>query len=443
MRELVRKLLRPHPEYIGFAMRGAYTALALLVSVLLARLLGPAPLGRYYEVVAWVLLVGTIVQNGWVPFLVREVAALREQRRYAELRGLIQLALRIVTAVSILAAATFILVSWLAADAETFRLFLIASPIVLLLSTSSLRQAITRGMGKPLLGVVCENLTRPGIQLIGLAVLASGLLAVRPTPSAALVVFLIAIAGSAVLALILQRAEMEETLNGEPALLPHRAAWLPSFLRTAVVGWALAINAQIGTIVVSWVSSDVEVAHFRVAQQLALLLAFGGIVVGSMYAKDYSRLFVRGDLRGVARLGAKGALISAATASAIGAVFLIGGQPLIVRVYGAAFAPVFAPLAIMILGQMVNATFGPVTAICIATRNEHGAMVAHLISVAINVLLCFALVPIWGAVGAATAASVSLTVWNVVLVLLLRRRLGINVFVGGDRIGRPGARETP
>jgi O-antigen/teichoic acid export membrane protein len=433
VRRLARKLLRPHVEYFGFAMRIVYTGLALLVSVLLARLLGPAPLGRYYEVVAWIILIGTVVRSGWAPMLVREVAALRELQRYAELRGLIRTVLRIVAAISLAAAALFLAVSWFVAGRETFELFLVGSPIAVLLATSSLRQAVTRGMGRPLLGLICENLTRPGIQLIGLAALASGLVAVYPTPLATLVTFLIAIAASAVLAFFLQRRLMGETVTGESPRLPPRSEWWTPFLRMAAMGWAQALNQQIGTIILSGLSSDVEIAHFRIAQQLSLLVAFGSTVVTTLYAQDFSRLFVRGDLRGIEKLASKTALIGGATALAIGSVFLLGGPWLLARVYGSAFAPAYASLVILIAGQLINAILGPVTLVLVASRNETIAMIAHLLAVTANILLCVLLVPWWGAMGAALGSSAALALWNVMLFVVLRRRLGISMFVRRKR----------
>lgn len=430
MPSLIRTLLRPHPEYIGFAMRVAYTVMAVLISILLARLLGPAALGRYFEVVAWILLVGIIGQSGWAGFLVREVAALREMRRYAELRGLTRMALRAVALISLATAAIFLVASWFFAARETFELFLVGAPVVLLLSTITLRQAITRGMGHPLRGLIAENLARPGFQLLGLALLASGLIAVRPTPIAAMAIFLVAIAASAAVAFALQRPLMRETQTAEAAVLPPRSEWLGPLIRTAAVGWSQAINLQIGTILLGVLSTDVEIANFRIAQQLAALLAFGLIVIAAMYPKDFSRLFVRGELAALERLAAKGALIGGATAAGIGLVFLIGGQSLIALAYGKAFAAAFAPLAVMIVGQLVNTVFGPVGTLAIATRNEKLAMRVHLLSVAANVLLCILLVPAWGAVGAAAGAAFSMAAWNIALYLMLRRRLGISAWAG-------------
>lgn len=430
VRALARKLLRPHREYAAFGMRVAYTGLALAVSILLARLLGPAPLGQYYEFVAWALLIGTVVQSGWANFLVREVAALRETRRYAELRGLIRVAIAIVAGLSLAGTCLFLAVTWLTARSEVFELFLVGSPIILLLSTSSLRQAITRGMGRPLWGLLCENITRPGVQLIGLCLFASGVVALPFTPLVAVAVFVVAISSSAVLAYFLQKASTRQIRGNEPPRLPPRSEWLPAFLRTAVLGWAHALGLQIGTLVLSGFSSDVEIAYFRIGQQLSLLLAFGLTVATSLYAQDFSRHFVRGDLQAVQRLASKAALISGATAIAVGMIFLVGGEALIGRLYGAEFAPAYAPMAIMAVGQIVNNLYGPMTAVCLGTRSEKAAMRAQLLSVLLSAMLSFALVPLWGAEGAAVATALGFVFWNTYLFIFLKRRLNLTIFAG-------------
>ena len=437
---MLSKLARLHPEYLGFVMRGTYTVLALLISILLARWLGPAPLGQYYSVLAVILLIGTIVQSGWDSFLVREVAALHEMRRFAELRGLTRMALRIVAAVSLTSAALFILVSWLLADRTILLLFITGAPAVVLLSTSTVRQAITRGMGWPLLGLVCEHLARPSVQLVGLALLASGLIGLQATPVAAMAVFSAAIVASAILAYLLQKPRMTETESDEPAVLPPRSEWLAPFMRTAVIGWAKAINLQIGTIVVSAVASDADTAYFRIALQLSILMSFGLVVATSIHANAFSRLFVRGDFEALERLAARGSLIGGVTALAIALAFIAGGQWLIRELYGESFGAVFTPLLVMVVGQLINAIFGPVGALAIATRNERVAMKVHVLSVVANVLLCALLVPLWGPTGAAVAAALSLSSWNIILYIVLRRRLGIRPHAGAYLYRHTGRR---
>src|SRR5437868_4116753 len=93
--------LGKHREFVSIGMRLTYTGLAFLTTVLLTHLVSPAELGRYFAILALILLVGSTVQSGWAPFLVRETAALHEHGRAAEQAGIGRLALRIVGGISL------------------------------------------------------------------------------------------------------------------------------------------------------------------------------------------------------------------------------------------------------------------------------------------------------------------------------------------------------
>lgn len=434
-------LRRFRSEFAGFGIRITYTVFAFLISIMLARLLGPAGLGIYYEVVAWVLLIGTIVQSGWNSFLVREVAALREGGRFAELLGLSRFAVRLVTLISIAACLLLLAGSHLFGDRETFDLFLVGAPALVLLSTSSVRQSITRGLGNPLRGSIGDNLLRPGSQLIGLALFAFGSISAGLTPFAAMAILSIATCISAMAAYVLEQRALRRIPQTHLSRLPPTSEWMAPLVRTAILGWTSALSLQIGTITLGLMGTSIEVANFRVAQQLSILLALGLTVVALLYAKDFSRLHVRGDTEGIQRLAAKGALISGGAALPLGAVFIIAGVPLINFLYGPGFTAAALPLAIMSIGQLVNNLFGPVTSVALGTRNEAAALHAHVISSIGNVVLCLALVPSWGAVGAAIAYAAGLLVWNSILFVFLKRRVGVTCFAG-VALFRPSKTET-
>ena len=60
-------------EFISMSMRVTYTGLAFLTTVLLTHLVSPGELGQYFAILALILLIGSAVQSGWAPFLVREI----------------------------------------------------------------------------------------------------------------------------------------------------------------------------------------------------------------------------------------------------------------------------------------------------------------------------------------------------------------------------------
>lgn len=418
-------------EALSLVLRIAYTGLAFLVTVLLARLLGPAPLGRYFEAIAWVLLIGGIVQSGWTPFLVREVAALRESKRLREAAGIARLAIRMIFAISAAAAILLVALAWVTGtDSETMTLLAIGAPIVVLLATSTAREAITRAMGWTLLGQICESLTRPGVQLVGLLCFWTGVIGAELTPAGAITIFLVAVATSAALAYALERRATTELRRAGTASVPPRSEWAGSFLQNALIGWSTAINLQIGTLILANAAGDAEIADFRIAQQLALLMVLGLSAVGTFYAPSLSRSFARGEMVALQKLATRASLFSLLAALPLALIYFLFGDWLIVRLFGPEYAGALAPLMVLTIGQLANTAFGAVTAIAVATRNESAALRAHAASALCNIVLGVALVPALGAVGAAAASAASLTLWNLLIFVHLKRRLGLSAFLG-------------
>ena len=442
VRSCLIRLVRHRKEAASIAMRAAYTGLAFMVTVLLARLLDSGELGRYFEIVAWVLLAASAVQTGWAPFLVREIAALRERKKRDALVGTSWLAFRIVAAASAAAAVVMVVVAALTGTArESMRLVWLAAPIIPLLSTSSMRQAVTLGMGRPFLGQICDNLVRPGVQVAGLLLWWLGVFGSVAGPSAAIVIFLVAVAASAGLAYLLERRATAEARKAAARSVPSSSKWLGPLTRIALMAWSSAVNLQVGTLVLANVAPDAEIATFRIAQQLSLLMASGLVAVGTLYAADLSRSYARDDLAWTQRLATKGALVSVAAALPLAAVYLAFGREIVGLLFGPHYASAYGPLVVMTFGQLANAAFGLAAATAVAARSETAALRAYILSAVANAVLCVILAPQLGAMGAAIASAVALLSWNLLLFVHLKRRFGVHTFlsIGPSRRGSPAS----
>lgn len=433
-----------HREFVSIGMRLTYTGLAFLSTVLLTHLVSPGELGRYFAILALILLIGSTVQSGWAPFLVREIAALHERGRAAELAGIGRLAIRVVGGIAVVTSLIAILIGFMRHFASSDMLLLwIAAPIIPLLSTSSVRQAITRGMGHPLLGQICESATRPGIQVLGLFCWWLGLFGSIPGALGALTIFLVAIGVSAVVAYGLERRLTAPVRQSVQPRVPPRPEWVGSLVRNAMIGWSAAVNEQVGTLILARFAPHAEVALFRVATQTSLLLVLGLNAVIMVYAPDLSRSFARKDLPAFQRLATKGAIFGLLAALPLAAVYLIFGNSLLSLLFGGQYATAHGPLVILTIGQLTNAMFGLVMTMAIATRSEAAALKAQLIGASSNVFLCLLLVPPFGAAGAACASAVSLFLWNMILSRYLLRKVGVRSYVSIPAIRFLGRRGSP
>ncbi|WP_165356470.1 lipopolysaccharide biosynthesis protein [Sphingosinicella sp. BN140058] len=415
-----RRIFAKRDEYGGFAIRLAYMASAFLLSVLLARLLGPASLGRYYGALAWILIASTFAQAGWNTFLVREVHLLQADGRSGALIGLIRAAVQTASAISLLTGATVLIVGGLLLGRADLPLLVLGTPAILLLALSSVGDAVVRGCGRPLASLLGEYLARPGVQILALALIAAGMFAISPTPFAAMASFLLAAAAGSLVTYALTSSALSPH-RGSRAEAPPRGAWQGSFFRTALVGCLVALNLQIGTLILSRLSPEPEVALFRIAQQLSLLLPFGLAVVSSLYATRFAEYRRADDQTALRRLAVRASLISLAIALPLALLFLLLGAPLIRLLYGSAFAAAAGPLLVMTAGQVINAGLGIGMAVAIASHREKAALWAQVAGLAVNAGACLLLIPRFHAVGAALGSSAGLAVFNVLLLVLLVR----------------------
>ena len=94
--------------------------------------------------------------------------------------------------------------------------------------------------------------------------------------------------------------------------------------------------------------------------------------------------------------------------------------------FGSDFARGAMALGILSAAQLVNAFTGPANSLLNMTGHENDQLKAMIAGVLINVTLNAVLIPRWDIAGAAIATGTSLVLWNTLLVILVRWRLGVD-----------------
>ena len=107
------------------------------------------------------------------------------------------------------------------------------------------------------------------------------------------------------------------------------------------------------------------------------------------------------------------------------AVVLIFVGPYLLGWIGKEFARGAVPLTILTVGQMINVGVGSVGLILNMTGYEYDVAVGVVIALLVNLTLCLLLIPQLEIIGAAIAAAVSMTIWNVMLLVRVFKRLNI------------------
>jgi len=184
-----------------------------------------------------------------------------------------------------------------------------------------------------------------------------------------------------------------------------------------VIPWAPVIFLGV------WGSSS-EVGIFGVANRVATLTSLVLIAVNSIAAPKFAAFHHQGDRKNLGETARHAARLTTLLAAPVLLFFVIVPE-WILQLFGNEFAQGGLILAILAIGEFVNVATGSVGYLLAMSGHDRLLWGSTILSASVNVVLCLALIPIYGAIGAAIAAATSVVVGNLVNVYLVWRHLGI------------------
>lgn len=407
----------------NLGLQVAATALGLVTSVLLGRWLGADGMGVYAFAFALVNILGVLARLGLEIVTVRDVAVLLDQRDGSGLRGLASFAPRagLVAGVTIGAIAVGV-VALTGADAATVRTTAVAMGLLVALTLVSLHGAILRGLHHTVIANVPANLVRP----VAFAAAVGGLwwAGASSEPELAMASHLAA----GVIALVVATVARERYLpdwvrDAAPRVEVRR--WMTAAAPMLVLGGLGVLNRQLDVVMMKSLSTDAETGVYAIAVQLSTFISMVLTALNLVIAPRFASLHAAGRTVELQRLVATSSAIVTAGTVPI-AVVLVGLSPWLLPFWGHEFVDARIPFAILAAGNVVNALSGSVGYLLIMSGNERLVARVFAAVAALNIVLNAVLIPRLGAPGAATATAVSMALWNLTLIVLVRRRLGIN-----------------
>ncbi|GIW56601.1 MAG: hypothetical protein KatS3mg082_3005 [Nitrospiraceae bacterium] len=210
-----------------------------------------------------------------------------------------------------------------------------------------------------------------------------------------------------------------------PHARTHTARWVNSAVPLFLAAGASLVNDRIGVLLLGTFSTRAEAGLFDLATRAAGLVVFPLVAVNMVTAPVVASLHATRQRERMEETLIRAARLALVPAVVIAAV-LIAFAPLVLGLLGPEFARAASALRIMCLGQVVNAASGPVALVLNMTGHERVALSALLVALGLNGSLAGLLIGPWGAIGAAVASAVSVTVWNLLLLAQVIRRLGTN-----------------
>ena len=414
----------------SLSVKLASVLLGFVLAVILARTLGPEQYGVYGFVLTLVTLIAIPAQVGLPHLVVRETAKAGASQDWALMRGIWRWATRYVAVTSLvllLVVGAGLYFAGQNLSEARYQALIIALPLIPLIALGNIRGAALRGLRRVVLGQLPEKVIRTAVLiLLALAFLTWGVGAgYEFTANTALGLYVAAAAVAFLMgAWLLWRARPEGVVH-EPTRRTEGREWQRAVLPLALISGVQVLNSHVDVLFLGLLRSDEEVGLYRVVIQLGNLVIFGLTAINMVLHPHISRLHQQGNRETLQRMVTNSARVILLLALPPVVLFVFFGEWVLILAFGQDYTSAHVALAILALGQLVNAGMGSVGALLNMTGHERDTMRGMLMALALNVALNLLLIPLFGIEGAALATAMTFATWNVFLWRLVWKRLGI------------------
>ncbi len=397
----------------------------LVLTVVLARVLGREAAGVYFQAFAFLSLLSLLSLAGFRGALTRFVAMHLANDDVPRMVGAVRLALCISVPASVaLAGGLFAAAPWLARSAfDEPRLEVALRVAAVALPAVSLQEAAlsaTQGFRtmKPfaLVGLLLEPLLR--------LALSGALLAVGFGLRGTLVALAVSSWIGATAAITCLHRLVGQARDGCSAAGPAVVVDARPFLRYSAVAWVASLASTgliwADTIILGLVVTSSAVGVYNASARLVTLAVFVINPINAAFAPRIANLFARGEL------GLLREVYTVATSWIVRlslpafAILLVLPGSLLGLFFGRAYGAGATVVVILALGQLCNAATGPCGMVINMSGRNRLNLIDNLLVLALNIGLNLVLIPLWGINGAALAWAVSLGAVNVLRVLQVR-----------------------
>lgn len=408
------------------SIKAGHAMIVFVTSIVLARSLGPAGYGVFSYAIALVQMLSIPSELGIPNLAVREVAVANVHKNWGRMRSFIRWAQGTIGLVSLAFATLGAIALLVWGDrVEPVRRSCLWLGLLLipLISFNALRGAMLRGLRKVLLGQLPEQIIRPLVLLLLLLVLPLFGFAFD-SPFSALAAHIASVAVAFACGLVLFYRNRPPEISTAPIRI-EGALWFRSSIPFGLTALMQLINGRTDILMLGFFRSDAEVGVYRVAAQIAAIVVFGLQIINSIQGPHIAHLYAEGDMKRLQLMITRSSQLVMMIAVAAVLAIVLFGRLMIELLYSPEFSAAFAPLLIICLGQLVNASMGSVGSLLNMTGHERETTKSIFIGASVNIALNLLLTPRFGVIGAATATTVTLIVWNVLMWRKVRRHVGI------------------
>jgi O-antigen/teichoic acid export membrane protein len=412
----------------AFGVRVASAAIAYVTQIALARWMGSFDYGIYVLVWTWVLVLGNLSGLGFQGAAQRFVPQHREHGETAELRGFL-IASRAVgfLAATLVAAAGIGLVLALGERVESYYVWplILALVCLPLFTLTEVQDGLARCFDAPGLALLPPYVLRPLLILAFMA--AAHELGYATNASTALIAAIAATWTAGLLQFALLTLRLRRSVERGPASF-RPALWFAASLPLFVADGTHVLLYNIDVLFLSFFAGPEDVAVYFAVTKTLVLGAFVGFAVGAAVGHRFGEYHAAGDRERLAAFAIKACHWAFWPTLAAVLVMLLLGRPFL-WLFGPNFVAGYSLMFILSVGLLARAAIGPAERLLAALGHSGLLAWLTLATLVVAVVAHLALVPPYGATGAAIAVVVTAVVDTLLLVVAVKRATGLSVGV--------------
>lgn len=410
---------------------------SLLTAIVLARVLGPEQYGVYSYVLAIVSILAIPAMFGLPTLIVRETAKSEVKGEWGKVRGLWFWSNSVTASLSLIIAIITATLLWLNRDSFTqiqFLTFAWGIAFIPLSALAALRGASLRGLRKVIQGQLPEQIVKPVLFIIMLAVVS--VTGIKQLTAESAMMFNALSAGVAFIfgAWMLFRVKPKQLNTAKKEF--ERKAWVTSVVPLAMVAGLDILIHQTDIVMLGLLGTSEEVGIYRVAIQGATLITIGTAMVGMVVNPYFSRLYNQNEMEKFKKLTTYSARAAFIVVLPIAIVFIFAGEWLVTLVFGQSYSAAALPLVILTVGQLIHVAVGlggPLLNMC---GYEKATLYAQIAAVITNITLNYTLIPIYGINGAAYATFIAILVRKIAIWYMVYRYLNLDTSILGIKFNK-------
>jgi O-antigen/teichoic acid export membrane protein len=410
-----------------FLIRVLSAAFAYGTQVLLARWMGGSEFGIYVYVWTWVLLIGSLLDLGTAITAQKFIPQYRGGEQMNLLRGFLFGSRWFVIASSVTVSAVLILAIWLASDhldPPMVKPLIYGCLILPAFVLANMQDGVARSWDWINLALMPQFIFRQAL-LVGCA-LGAVLLGWRIQADEAMMFSVVAVWAAMIGQMILLDRRLRREVTPGARTYDFRL-WIGTSLPIVMVeGFYLLLNYTDVLILQLYRSSE-EVGIYHAIVKTLVLISFVHYAIGATTAHRFSEYHASGDRERLSAYLAYTIKWTFWPSLGATALLLAFGKPML-WLFGPNFTQGYPVMFVLAVGLVARAAVGPVEKLLNMIGQQRLCALAYAWAFVVNVALCVALIPRYGAYGAAASTSAALVCQAILLFWIVRYRLGFRVF---------------